>query len=262
MNLSKVLININSLGDLEDYKKIGITNFLFALKGYSIGYKEFNLEDIPTDSYILINRVLDTKGIDGIKSIKDKLLNYKGIIFEDLGVYNIFKNEDIELIWAQAHFGTNTESINYWLTKCESALLSNEITKEEITDIVNDSIKPVVLNVFGKNMIMYSRRTLLTNFNKYNELDDVNDVVLDETHTKNKFYAHETENGTAIFNNDYFNYIEFSKSLDDSKIKYYLVYNLDLSVIDIKDILEGKPYGNDGFLNKKTVYRMSEYTDR
>lgn len=262
MNLSKVLININSLGDLEDYKKIGITNFLFALKGYSIGYKEFNLEDIPTDSYILINRVLDTKGIDGIKSIKDKLLNYKGIIFEDLGVYNIFKNEDIELIWAQAHFGTNTESINYWLTKCESALLSNEITKEEITDIVNDSIKPVVLNVFGKNMIMYSRRTLLTNFNKYNELDDVNDVVLDETHTKNKFYAHETENGTAIFNNDYFNYIEFSKSLNDSKIKYYLVYNLDLSVNDIKDILEGKPYGNDGFLNKKTVYRMSEYTDR
>ena len=199
MNLSKVLININSLGDLEDYKKIGITNFLFALKDYSIGYKEFNLEDIPTDSYILINRVLDTKGIDGIKSIKDKLLNYKGIIFEDLGVYNIFKNEDLELIWAQAHFGTNTESINYWLTKCESALLSNEITKEEITDIVNDSIKPVVLNVFGKNMIMYSRRTLLTNFNKYNELDDVNDVVLDETHTKNKFYAHETENGTAIF---------------------------------------------------------------
>ena len=111
-------------------------------------------------------------------------------------------------------------------------------------------------------MIMYSRRTLLTNFNKYNELEDIKDAVLDETHTKNKFYAHETENGTAIFNNDYFNYIEFSKSLDDSKIKYYLVYNLDLSINDIKEILEGKPYGNDGFLNKKTVYRMSEYTDR
>ena len=77
MNLSKVLININSLGDLEEYKKIGITNFLFALKDYSIGYQEFDLEDIPKDSYLLINRVLDTKGIDGIKSIKDKLLEYK-----------------------------------------------------------------------------------------------------------------------------------------------------------------------------------------
>ena len=262
MNLSKVLININSLGDLEEYKKIGITNFLFALKDYSIGYTEFNLEDIPTDSYILINRVLDTKGIDGIKSIKDQLLNYKGIIFEDLGVYNIFKDEDIELIWAQAHFGTNTESINFWLSKCESALLSNEITKEEITDIVNNAIKPVVFNVLGKNMIMYSRRTLLTNFNKYNELEDVHDAVLDETHTKNKFYAHETENGTAVFNNEYFNYIDFSKSLDDNKIKYYLIYNLDLSVNDIKEIIEGRSFGNDGFLNKKTVYRMSEYTDR
>ena len=262
MNLSKVLININSLGDLEEYKKIGITNFLFALKDYSIGYTEFNLEDIPTDSYILINRVLDTKGIDGIKSIKEQLLNYKGIIFEDLGVYNIFKDEDIELIWAQAHFGTNTESINFWLSKCESALLSNEITKEEITDIVNNAIKPVVFNVLGKNMIMYSRRTLLTNFNKYNELEDVHDAVLDETHTKNKFYAHETSNGTAVFNNEYFNYIDFSKSLDDNKIKYYLIYNLDLSVNDIKEIIEGRSFGNDGFLNKKTVYRMSEYTDR
>ena len=246
MNLSKVLININSLGDLEEYKKIGITNFLFALKDYSIGYTEFNLEDIPTDSYILINRVLDTKGIDGIKSIKDQLLNYKGIIFEDLGVYNIFKDEDIELM----------------LSKCESALLSNEITKEEITDIVNNAIKPVVFNVLGKNMIMYSRRTLLTNFNKYNELEDVHDAVLDETHTKNKFYAHETSNGTAVFNNEYFNYIDFSKSLDDNKIKYYLIYNLDLSVNDIKEIIEGRSFGNDGFLNKKTVYRMSEYTDR
>ena len=113
MNLSKVLININSLGDLEEYKKIGITNFLFALKDYSIGYKEFELKDIPTDSYILINRVLDTKGIDGIKAIKDELLKYKGIIFEDLGIYNVFKDEDIELIWNQAHFGTNTSTINY-----------------------------------------------------------------------------------------------------------------------------------------------------
>ena len=262
MNLSKVLININSLGDLEEYKKIGITNFLFALKDYSIGYQEFDLEDIPKDSYILINRVLDTKGIDGIKAIKDILLEYKGIIFEDLGIYNIFKDSDIELIWAQAHFGTNTESINYWLSKCESALLSNEITKEEITDIVNNAIKPVVFNVLGKNMIMYSRRTLLTNFNKYNNLDEVNDVVLDETHTNNKFYAHETSNGTAVFNNEYFNYIDFSKSLDDSKIKYYLIYNLDLSIDEIKNIIDGRPFGNDGFLNKKTVYRMSEYTDR
>lgn len=262
MNLSKVLININSLGDLEEYKKIGITNFLFALKEYSIGYAEFELKDIPTDSYILINRVLDTKGIDGIKAIKDELLKYKGIIFEDLGIYNVFKDEDIELIWNQAHFGTNTSTINYWLSKCSSAVISNEITSKEIEDIVNGADKPVVLNVFGKNMIMYSRRTLLTNFNKYNKLEEVNDVVLDETHTKNKFFLHETEYGTAVFNNEYFNYIDFSKSLDDSKIKYYLVYNLDLSINDIKEILEGKPYGNDGFLNKKTVYRMSEYTDR
>ena len=109
---------------------------------------------------------------------------------------------------------------------------------------------------------MYSRRTLLTNFNKYNNLSDYNDVTLDVHGTKDVFFARENELGTIIYNNEYFNYIEFAKSLDDEKIKFYLVMNLDLNTSKIEEILNGTPFGNDGFLNKKTVYKMADYNDR
>jgi hypothetical protein len=262
MKKQKVLININNLDELNEYKKIGINNFLFALEGFSIGYNSFDIKDIPEDSYILINRVLDSKDVDNLKLIKNDLTKFKGIIYEDIAVYQIFKDTDIDLIWNQAHFGTNLSSINILLDRVKSAVVSNEITSKEIEDIINGVKKPVVFNTFGKNMIMYSRRTLLSNFNKYNDLEKYNDMVLGENHTNNSFLVKETEFGSAFFNNEYFNYIEFSKTLNDDNILFYLVYNLDLPVDKMISILDGEEYGNDGFLNKKTVYRMSEYTDR
>jgi hypothetical protein len=38
--------------------------------------------------------------------------------------------------------------------------------------------------------------------------------------------------------------------------------NLDLNVDEIRNILEGNVFGDDGFLNKRTVYKMAEYNDR
>ena len=47
MKKQKVLININNLEEINEYKKIGINNFLFALEGFSIGYNSFDVNDIP-----------------------------------------------------------------------------------------------------------------------------------------------------------------------------------------------------------------------
>lgn len=259
MKMSKILININNLSEIEEYKKVGITNFLFAVNNFSIGYNSFNLCDIPDDAYVYLNRVMDTKTIDELKSIKDKFLRFKGIIFEDLGVFNIFKDTGIPLIWNQAHFAVNYNSINFHLENgCTSAVISNEITKEEIDEIINNSIKPLILPIFGKNNIMYSRRTLLTNFNKHAGLNDYNDMVLNEKITSNKFLARESEYGTYIFNNTYFNYVSLIPKYKD-KVMFFLVLNLDLSVGEIKDVIDGKNYGDDGFLNKKTVFKLEDY---
>lgn len=263
MKMSKILININNKNDIEEYKKIGITNFLFAIDEFSIGYKSFSLSEIPDDSYLLINRVMDTNTVDKLKSLKDEIKRFKGIIYEDIAVYQIFKDEDIELIWFQNHFTTNYKSINYWLDNgCTSAVISNEITESEIKEILDNTHKPLVLNILGKNQIMYSRRRLLSNFNAYNNLSGFFDMNLHEPVTNNNFRATESEFGTVIMNDEYFNYVPLMKKIDDEKIKYYLILNQDLESDKIKSILEGVDFGNTGFLNKKTVYRMSEYDDR
>ena len=261
MNTSKILININNISELDDYKKVGITNFLFAVKGLSIGYTSFDIDNIPDNSYLLVNRVFDTKGIDDFKSIIPKLNRFKGVIFEDIGVFNLLKDSNIELIWSQAHFVTNYSSINNYLNLgCSSCVISNELTFDEIKDIVDKANKQVVFNVFGKNMIMYSRRSLVSNFNNYANIDNYNDVNIKEKNVN--FHLKEDTYGTAVFNNEYFNYINILPKLNSDNILYYLIYNLDLPTNEIIDIINGKEYGNDGFLNKKTTYKMKEYDDR
>lgn len=257
--MSKILININNLDEIEKYKKVGITNFLFAVKNYSIGYPSFELNDIPEDAYLYMNRVLDTKDIDELKENKNSFLRFKGIIFEDIGVLNIFKDTGISLIWNQAHFAVNYRSINFYLENgCTSAIISNEITSEEIDEIIKNAKRMLILEVFGKNNVMYSRRRLLTNFNKYNNLDDYNDMVLNEKITNNKFLARESEYGTYLFNNEYFNYISLMKKYENDCL-FFLVMNLDLSVDEIVEVLNGKESGDDGFLNRKTVFKLEDY---
>lgn len=261
MPKSKLLINIRDLKEIEEYKKIGDFNFLFAVQDFSIGYPAFSLTTIPEDSYLLMNRILDTEAIEILKEKINVLKKFKGIFFEDIGVYQILKDTGIPLIWFQNHFATNFSSINFWLNQgCLSAVLSNEITEEEILTIFNTIDKPLVFPIFGKNQIMYSRRTLLNNFSQHFSLEAREEAEIQNG--DNKFLLRENKYGTAVFNCAYFNYMPLIEKLNDEKVLYYMILNLDLSIEEIKDILNGKPFGTDGFLNKKTVYKMAEYNDR
>lgn len=260
MKKEKILINIEQLNDIENYKKIGINNFLFAVSDFSIGYKSFELEELRNlecKKYLLINRIFNSEDCDKFKSIISKLSIFDGVIFEDIAVYNMLKNTDINLIWNQTHFATNYSSINHWLELVDSAVISNELTLEEVSEILDKSNKKLVLNIFGKNPIMYSRRTLLSNFNKNFNLDDNKEMILNETITKNEFLAKETDKGTFILNNKPFNLIPFLKEFNNDNIEFYLIYPNGLNANEISEYLNGKLDNTDnGFMNKKTIYKL------
>ena len=262
MKKDKILINIENLTEIEKYKKIGINNFLFTIDYFSIGYNSFDissLKELDCNKYILINRILNSSDVDKLKNIKDELINFDGIIFEDISVFNIFKDSNIKLIWNQTHFATNYSSINYFLDLVDSVIISNELTNVEINEILDNSNKNLILNVFGKNPIMYSRRTLLTNFNKNFNLNDNKKVILKEAITNNEFKAIETEFGTFIKNNTYFNLIPYLNELNENKIDFYLIYPDNLRFNDMLDYINGKVSGtNDGFRNKKTIYKLGD----
>lgn len=260
MKTNKILININNLNEIEYYKKIGITNFLFAIKDFSLGYTTYALEDlinINANIYLLINRMFDSKSLDEFKKIIPKLNFIKGLFFEDIGIYEILKDTNIPLIWNQVQFGTNYLTLNYWLDKVESAVISNSLTKEEIIEIIKKANKPLIFNIFGKNMAMYSRRTLLTNFNNHFNLKNNNEAILKETLQGNEFLVRESNYGTVLFNNTYFDYTSILSDIPDNKILFYYINNIDLDKETIKQFLQGSyNLGDYGFLNKKTIFKV------
>ena len=78
--------------------------------------------DLNINVYILVNRVFENKDCDSFRTLKDNLSFASGIFYEDIAVYQILKDTNINLIWNQAHFVTNSHSINVWLDKVYSVL--------------------------------------------------------------------------------------------------------------------------------------------
>ena len=260
MKRDKILLNVNNLGDIEKYEELGISNFLFALKDYSIGYTSFSFEEISKingDVYVLVNRILTDEDIDNFLKLKIPT-NIRGFVIEDIGLYYELKDSKYELINFQNHLNNNYMTVNYWLKLFDSLVVSTDITAEEICDIVNTSTKPLVINVLGYPMIMYSRRNLVTNYCKYYGKDIKKNLSVLEEISGNTFKLVDSPYGTSVFNGKISDYRELVNLLDYDKVKFYLINSEFMSFEEVRDAIGGKPLQNayDGFLHKKTIYRV------
>ncbi len=263
--ISNILIFVDDFNHIDDYRKAGVSAFLFALEGYCVGYKTCSLEEIKkvdvSNKYVILNRILDCKDIDNLKEIITKLDGIKGLVFEDIGVYNLVKDMDlgIELILFQNHFGTNVQSINFWLDRVDSMFVSNEITKNQVEFIVGGAKKSVVLHLFGYNQVMYSRRLLLTNWSLEFNIPNKNTNVIVDRATKVKFRAIENEYGTVMYSDKIFNGKEL---LGLDNVKYYYVNTMLIDHKEVMDFLINSEHTSDeednGFLDKETIYKLKE----
>ena len=263
--ISNILIYVDDINHIDDYRKAGVTAFLFALEGYSVGYNTYTLEEIDkievSNKYIMINRVLDCDSVDGLKEILPKLRDVKGLVYEDIAVYQLVKDLglDLEMIFYQNHFGTNLSSVNFWLDRVDSMFISNEITKEEIANIVNNVNKDVVLHLFGYNQVMYSRRKLLSNWSEFFNIDKKNTNVITDRATKVKFRVIENEFGTVMYSDKIFNGKEL---LGLDNVKYYYVNPTMIEHDVVMDFLTNNDHNSededDGFLYRETIYKLKE----
>ncbi len=261
---NKILIYVDDTSYLSDYRKAGVTAFLFALKGYCVGYENtLTLEEIEkldvSNKYLLINRILDCKDIDNLKELLKNIKNIKGIVYEDIGVFNVVKELklDIELIFFQNHFATNSYSVNFWLDRVDSLMLSNEITKDEIEKILKNAKREVCVHVFGYNQVMYSRRLLLTNWSEEFNIPKKNKNVIEELVTKIKFRVIENEFGTVMYSENIFNGLDL---LELDNVKYGYINTTFLDHNTVMEVLNNGKYdgGDRGFLEKETIYKLKE----
>ena len=73
MKTLKRLINIKCCEEIEEYKKIGITNFLIFIPEFSIAYPTIPIEDAPDEVFVYVNRIMDTNTVTNFKKIIPQL---------------------------------------------------------------------------------------------------------------------------------------------------------------------------------------------
>ena len=257
MNADKYLVQITNINRIEEFKKLGVSNFLFALKDYSIGYKDFTFDDVKNlniNVYILCNRLLTDKDIDQFLKLKIPK-NVKGFIIEEIGLFMELKGRGYTLINFQNHLNNNYKTINLNLKYYDSLMLNNDLTFDEMKKIIDNSNKKVCIRLFAREMVLYSRKKLITNYYDYYKTSK-RDTHLNISLNGKNFIVCENEYGSCFFNKDVNDLREIYKNFNDKKILFCLIE--EYLVDDFSLFLSGKKYDftTDGFLNKKTIYKV------
>lgn len=255
---NKILFTVTNLEIIDEVKKLGIDKFVYPFSFFCVGFLNcYELKDIKEqNSYLLINRILDTKAINKLNEILHNLPhNIKGIIFEDLGLIKVLEDIKIEKILFAPHTLTNYMSINSYLRYVDTLIVSYDITEEEIDEIISKANKKVSLFVFGPTSSMYSRRTLLTSYSKHYKIDYKNVKKLSVNNVD--FMAVENKYGTVLYHMPLYNGL----SLFNKDAKYYFYLPLFMENNEILNLLDNKLdniESSRGFLDIKTFYKIKK----
>lgn len=263
-------------------------SFLFGLKGLSTYENEITLEEVKNlkdkELFLAIDKNIfdsDLKYLENSLKIIDNF-NIKGILFYDLAVLNIAKKYNIKtpLIWNQNFLVTNYKTCNFYQKEgVKGAVISSEITIEEIEEIAKNTNLDLFLNIFGYQLMAISKRNLITNYFKYLDLE--NDKKINYIMQKDEKYpVIESKIGTKFYTKDILNGIKYINRLKKSNIKYIILddnlidENIFKEIADIyeetvkkdftdKQLLEKeneikKLLSNTStlFLDKKTIYKV------
>lgn len=281
----KYIVSLDKLNKLDFYKENNIDTFIVGLKDYSLNYLECTMEEIEAlsfkcDLFVSINKNIFNNELTDLKNklIALSKLNIKGVLFYDISILSIVKNNNlnIPLCWHQQHMVTNYNTCNYYYNKgCKYVYTANEITLESIIEINKKTDANLMVLVLGYPIISHSRRSLITNYFKANNKEKEKSIY-NLTNKDTKLMIKETNNGTSIIYNKIINGIKPLFSLIDNNIEYavldfnYLEEDLikELLVLFnkalIKDINREEVINsvnnligdNTNFFYKKTIYKV------
>lgn len=253
---NNVLFTVTDLKLITRLKEKGIDRFVYPLSFFCVGIpKTFSIEDIKEENaYLFVNRVLNCEDIDKLSDVLHHLpKNIKGIIFDDVGLIEVCQDLDIEKILYLSHFNTNYASINYYFDYVDDIIVSTDITEKEIDEIIAKAKKKVSLFAFGLISSLYSRRSLLTSYATYNDIEYKNQK---ELHIgEKKFIGIENEYGMMMYHYPYFN----GTRLLHKDVHYLFYFPILLDADKVVNVSENNFEGIDtdeGFLDNPTIYKV------
>lgn len=264
-----------------------IDGIILGLKDFSVfNAVDYTIDEIRNikeqyknlDIFVKIDKNIFNNEIEKLKEILIALndISCEGIFFYDIALLQLKKelHLDINLIWSQTHMVTNYRTCNYYLEKgCKYALVSKEITLDEIIQINEKSNINVMVEVLSLPSVAYSRRKLVTNYNHDIGCKGNNNLEIIEKITKSKYQVLEEKSGTGFILKDILNGTSVIKDLYENNINYIIFreYGINDFLQLIKDtknyinlgctddayIEKYKKLGdNTGFFFKKTIYKV------
>lgn len=274
-------------------KKIydNIDGLILSLKDYavqSINYytldeiKEIQNNNPNIEIFISLNKNFMNEELSSLQKILLELdkLNLSGILFYDVAVLQLKKklNLKTDLVWASTYMVNNFKTCDYYYSKgVKYALLSKEITLEEIKEIIRSSKITSMIEVVGLPSVSFSKRRLITNF--YNDLNKKtkDNIAIKEKVTNDNYILFEDNNGTNFYLDKLVNGTSIIKELFQVDCKYIILreYGIDSETFyqlikdtkkyildnccDEKYIEKYKKLGNfTNFFFKKTIYKVKK----
>ena len=255
-------------------------NYIDKVDGLILAINDYSVESICTFSvdeiidikknsncliFVKINKNLFNEDIESIKDILVKLNENKidGIFFYDLAILQLKKELgiDIELIWNQTHMVNNYMTCDYYYSKgVKYALLSKEITLEEIKEIINKSKIDCMVEVVSLPSVAYSKRKLVSNYFKDLNENSINNISVKEKITGDYYNVIEDSNGTSFFLNKIMNGTSIIKDLYNSKCNYIIFR--EYGILDFLDLVsDTNEYIENGCIDDTYVNKYKKLGD-
>lgn len=283
----KVLVEVASK-NIDSY--VGCCDgILLGLSSYSVlNAVGFTVEEVssiakeyPTlEIFVKMDKNFMNDEVDSLKDVLVELdqLPIEGVFFYDMAVLEIKQELSLALplVWSQTHMVSNYRTCNYFLEQgVNYALLSKEITLDEIEDISEKSNISTIVEVVSHPSVGYSRRKLVSNY--YQDLEEEGNSTLSilERITNQKYIVKEEDAGTGFLLDQVMNGTSVIASLYRMNIDYVLLREegisdflelfldtktyVDCGCKDTNYVEKYKKLGdNTGFFFKKTIYRVKK----
>ena len=273
---------ISNYIDSCDALLLGLENFsVLNSVTFSLAEIEEIINKYPEiEIFVKMDKNIFNKEIDDLRRVLLELeqMSICGVFFYDLAILEL-KQElslSLDLVWSQTHMVTNTCTCDYYFHQgVHYALLSKEITLDEIVSIAKESSISTIVEVVSLPSVGYSRRRLVHNY--YEDLGENGSSTLSvlEKITNKNYLVKEEENGTGFLLDEVLNGTSVISSLYQADVDYVLFREegipsfLELLHDTKKYIVDGcsdasyvekyKKLGDStGFFFKKTIYRVKK----
>lgn len=275
--MQKILIKVNSLKELnyKDNKNVG---YIIGMKGYSLGFdlsfsldkiKEITNQNPDKDIFVSFNREIFNNELKNYKEnlVEVSKLHIKGIIIGDVAAltYGLKAN----LIIDQKHLNNASLSLKHYENDgCFGAVLTNDITLNEINEIAKKTNLKLFKEVFGLCHVATSKRQFIKNYEAHFGLNNgLKKSLIKEANDNSYYHLVEGNYGSEIYSSRVLNLFNYINDLDVSYIilnSYLLDKEKSKKVFDI--FINNKVHEKakisklfdvtDGFINKKTIYKV------